>query len=130
MSAQEEAYNSRIVVKRNGAKVQKDTPEIFGDVTRREGQIDEEISEDWRQTKTQNAQREKRLEKLALPPRDACRPIKKCPARIPNCLVGRSCFISVCCNAVNHTTLWQPANWKIHSNSGAAVQPQNYVFFF
>lgn len=52
MSAQEEAYNSRTVVKRNGAEVQKDTPEIFGDVTRREGETDEEISEAWRQTKT------------------------------------------------------------------------------
>lgn len=79
---------------------------------------------------TEDAQREKRQQKLALPPRDACRPIKKCPARIPNCLDGRSCFLSVCCDAVNHTTLWQPANWKIQPNSGAVVQPQNCVFFY
>lgn len=111
------------MAKRNGAKVQRDTPEIFGDVTRREGQNDEGTSEDWRQTKTtEDARGGERQQKLALPPRDACRPIKKRPARIPNCLSGRSCFSSVCCDAVNPTTLGQPANWRIRSNSGAATE--------
>lgn len=54
---------------------------------------------------TEDARGEKRQQKLALPPRDACRPRKKCPARVPNCLNGRSCFLSVCCDEVNPTAL-------------------------
>lgn len=46
-----------------------------------------------------------RRQKLALPPCDTCRPIKKWPARILDCLDGRGCFLSVCCDVVNHNAV-------------------------
>lgn len=50
----------------------------------------------------EDAKREKRQQQLALPPCDACRPIKKCPVCIPNCVDGRSCFLSIRCLSIRY----------------------------